>query len=54
MYRPLSFSGETTFFQKVRSFDYLLIFHRRVSLYQLGEPTLHTHSLTMCCQEWQT
>ena len=25
MYRPLSFSGETTFFQKVRSFDYLLI-----------------------------
>lgn len=25
MYRQLSFSGETTFFQKVRSFDYLLI-----------------------------
>ena len=25
MYRQLSFSGETTFFQKIRSFDYLLI-----------------------------
>ena len=26
MYRQLSFSGETTFFQKVRSFDYILLF----------------------------